>query len=605
MSNSIHNLCFVLFFGSMSDKRRYSVQDVLAIITGDDSEFEGGEDSSDEDPEDPNYIPSKDDRESDESGDSDFDESSDVDKEPQPNMNDRREDTATDAAGIQEKKGFSWRKKPFEPPDCPFTGENVTPPDDIHTPLEYFRKFITVEMIELLRDQSNLYSVQKSESLSNINTTAKELEILIGLYLRMGLCQMSGNRAYWENDTRCSMVADNMSRNRFQTLLTSLHFTDNNDPSNRQAFDKCWKIRPWLNMFRRQCLDVTPEEHNSIDEQMVSFRGTHSPIRQYVKGKPHPWGLKIWARCSSSGILCDFIVYEGATQKKTSLGIGGDVVVRLCEALPSNENYKVFADNFFSSPQLVLKLLERQIYFVGTLRGNRLAGCQLEDDKSLAKRGRGSADARVEKEGEMVIVKWYDNRSVTLISSYCGSEPQDKARRWSKADKAFLEVNRPHIVKVYNTFMGGVDLLDACVARYKYHMRSRRWYLYLFWQTIMLGLVNAWLIYRRDCKLLGFQKPMSQRRFQAEVATSLILVHSQKGRPSLNAELPPPPPKRVRVGVPDDVRFDLVAHWPAKCDKRGRCKYCKVNATTTLCEKCDVRLCFTEDRNCFKAYHFG
>ncbi|KAM3602431.1 uncharacterized protein V6R79_003969 [Siganus canaliculatus] len=80
-------------------------------------------------------------------------------------------------------------------------------------------------------------------------------------------------------------------------------------------------------------------------------------------------------------------------------------------------------------------------------------------------------------------------------------EPQDNARRWSKVDKTFVEVRRPHIVKEYNTFMGGVDLLDACFARSKkkYHMRSRRWYIYLFWHTIMLGLVNAWLIYRRDC----------------------------------------------------------------------------------------------------------
>ncbi|XP_019744453.1 piggyBac transposable element-derived protein 2-like [Hippocampus comes] len=288
--------------------------------------------------------------------------------------------------------------------------------------------------------------------------------------------------------------------------------------------------------------------------------------------------------------------------------MGGDVVVKLCETLPSDHNYKVFADNLFSSVPLVLNLLQRKIYFVGTLRGNRLAGCQLEDDKSLAKRGRGSVDARVEKKERLVIVKWYDNKSVTLISSYCAVEPQDNARRWSKADKTFLEVRRPHIVKEYNTFMGGLDLLDACIARCKYHMRSRRWYLYLFWHTIMLGLVNAWLIYRRDCKLLGVKNVLRQKPFQAEVATSLILLQASRGRPSLNPTSsspspPPPPPKRVRLGVPDDVRSDQVAHWPVKCDKRGRCKHCKVNATTTLCEKCDVRLCFTEERNCFKSYH--
>ncbi|KAL2096971.1 hypothetical protein ACEWY4_006178 [Coilia grayii] len=346
---------------------------------------------------------------------------------------------------------------------------------------------------------------------------------------------MPGIRAYWENDTRCPIIADHMARNRFQTLLSSLHFVDNIDLSDRQAEDKCWKIRPWLDMFRKQCLDITPDKHNSIDEQMVPFRGTHSPIRQYVKGKPHPWGLKIWCRCSSCGIL-----------------------------------------------KLVQKLLEHQIYFVGTLRSNRLAGCQLEDEKSLAKRGRGSVDAMVEKEGSMVIVRWYDNKFVTLISSYCGTEPQDKARRWSKSDRAFVEANRPYIVKEYNRLMGGTDFLDACVARYKYHMRSRRWYVYLFWQTITLGLVNAWLVYCRDCKLLGIEKPLKHRSFQAEVATSLILVQSQRGRPALLTVCSPPPPKTVRPGVPEDVRTDQIAHWPTKCDTRGRCKVCKVNATTTL-----------------------
>ncbi|XP_034542073.1 piggyBac transposable element-derived protein 3-like [Notolabrus celidotus] len=219
---------------------------------------------------------------------------------------------------------------------------------------------------------------------------------------------------------------------------------------------------------------------------------------------------------------------------------------------------------------------------------------------------RGSVDARVEKDGKVAIVKWYDNKSVTLISSYCAIDPQDKARRWSKSDKAFVEVSRPHIVQEYNTFMGGIDLIDACVARTKYHMRSRRWYLYLFWQTIMLGLVNAWFLYRRDCKLLDVRKPLKQRNFQAEIATSLILLHSQRGRPAFDSPSPPPlPRKRVRTGVPDDVRTDHIAHWSGKCEKRGRCKLCKVNATTTFCEKCDVRLCFTEERNCFKSYHLA
>lgn len=42
-------------------------------------------------------------------------------------------------------------------------------------------------------------------------------------------------------------------------------------------------------------------------------------------------------------------------------------------------------------------------------RVNRLAGCQLEDEKSLAKRGRGSVDA---KEGKMVFGRFLKNQEL-------------------------------------------------------------------------------------------------------------------------------------------------------------------------------------------------
>lgn len=79
----------------------------------------------------------------------------------------------------------------------------------------------------------------------------------------MGLVQMAGKRMYWETDTRHAPVADVMPRNRFQSLLTSLHFVNNLTVSDTEKRDKLWKIRPWLNSFREMCLQVVPEEHNS------------------------------------------------------------------------------------------------------------------------------------------------------------------------------------------------------------------------------------------------------------------------------------------------------------------------------------------------------
>ena len=77
-----------------------------------------------------------------------------------------------------------------------------------------------------------------------------------------------------------------------------------------------------------------------------------------------------------------------------------------------------------------------------------------------------------------------------------------KIQRWDKANKTFIEVERPYIVGAYNKYMGGVDLLDSFTAKYKFPIKSRRWYMYIFWHTIILAVVNAWLLYKRDCKAL-------------------------------------------------------------------------------------------------------
>lgn len=74
-------------------------------------------------------------------------------------------------------------------------------------------------------------------------------------------------------------------------------------------------------MLRNQCLNITPMPHQSIDEMMIPYKGKFGQIRQYVRGKPHPWGFKVWSRCSVSGLLHVFDVYQrkGGTDKNMSL----------------------------------------------------------------------------------------------------------------------------------------------------------------------------------------------------------------------------------------------------------------------------------------------
>ena len=106
--------------------------------------------------------------------------------------------------------------------------------------------------------------------------------------------------------------------------------------------------------------------------------------------------------------------------------------------------------------------------YVGTVRNNNLCKelkGKVSRDKELGKIGRGAHDVRVGSSTSIICVKWQDTKAVTMMCNCVGPEPFDKVRRWDKSMKEYIEVNGPFIVKDYNSYMGGVDMLDAHVAR--------------------------------------------------------------------------------------------------------------------------------------------
>ncbi|XP_019737194.1 piggyBac transposable element-derived protein 3-like [Hippocampus comes] len=104
-----------------------------------------------------------------------------------------------------------------------------------------------------------------------------------------------------------------------------------------------------------------------------------------------------------------------------------------------------------------------------------------------------------------------------------GPDPVDRCR-WSKEKKEYVEVDRPHIVKVYNNNMGGVDLADMFAALYRIELRPRRWYLRILYYLIDLLLVNGWLLYHHHLTQKQEKKYMPFLDFRTQVADALIKV---------------------------------------------------------------------------------
>ena len=122
-----------------------------------------------------------------------------------------------------------------------------------------------------------------------------------------------------------------------------------------------------------------------------------------------------------------------------------------------------------------------------------------------------------------------DNRSVALLSTFASAEPLGECKRYDKKEKKCIMVPYPAIVHEYNQFMGGVDLMDALVALYRIHTRSKKYYHKFLFHFLDVTVVNCWLLYRRDCK--DMQVPskhvMMLQEFKLSVAEALLLEDHQ------------------------------------------------------------------------------
>uniref|UniRef100_A0A8C4DNN4 PiggyBac transposable element-derived protein domain-containing protein n=1 Tax=Dicentrarchus labrax TaxID=13489 RepID=A0A8C4DNN4_DICLA len=495
----------------------------------------------------------------------------------------------------KQAKGFSWRKQGFEHQSTAAISE-FSVPDELSL-RSYFAQLFDDDLFQHIAEQTNLYSCQLIGA--SINTTVDEIKSFVGIKLIMGVVRMPSMDDYWAEDTRYAKIANVMSVKRFKCLSRFIHFQDNQTSDPTQ--DQLCKVTRVLEHIRKRCLEIESENKFSIDETMVPYKGTKAgSLRQYLPSKPHHWGFKIFVRADISGIVYDFLTYTGKSTFGTGqgpakeLGVGANVVIQLCKTIKNPLECVVDFDNFFTSLPLIVHLKESLgLRSLGTNRKNRLKGYTLEDDRALLRQGRGSYDYRVDNEAEVAVVKWSDNKAVTLASSCAAISPLKEVRRFSRQERRRVAVPCPNIVSQYNVHMGGVDLADMMVALYRTPAKSHRWYLGLFWQMADIAINNGWLLYRRDVKSIGVQKHKKLKVFRLEVADALIHSGKKKGRPSKGGE----------ENMHSPTRCIQSGSLPSIHRLKGRCRLCPEGQTTIYCTKCGVRLCIVtgkNPRNCFQ-----
>lgn len=127
----------------------------------------------------------------------------------------------------------------------------------------------------------------------------------------------------------------------------------------------------------------------------------------------------------------------------------------------------------------------------------------MKPEKELRKESRGAMDSLVECDSNSIAVRCYDNRKVDVISTFIGIKPLINVKSYDKNMKEKVNVPCPQVINYYNENMGGIDLLDSLTALYKAEVKTRRWYIYIFYHTVNMAIVTSCQLYRRHCRLFN------------------------------------------------------------------------------------------------------
>ena len=208
----------------------------------------------------------------------------------------------------------------------------------------------------------------------------------------------------------------------------------------------------------------------------------------------------------NTGSECNEHVQRNATMNP-SCSITTKTVMGLLDSRNLLDMHRhVLFDNWFNSVELLLEMLARDMYGVGTVRTNR---------KGLPKAVVGK-HVRLKK-GETMPLEWspimlkMDKRPVTMLSTI-HEAAEVVTKRKCNGEILF----KPIIVHCYNNCMNSVDKTDHLLSSYV-ALKGNKWYRKLFLHIFNMILLNSYILNH----IYG-EKILSHAEYREYMASHLI-----------------------------------------------------------------------------------
>ena len=401
---------------------------------------------------------------------------------------------------------LNWQNtQDFQPDDHAFTGASGIQVDtEGFKPVDYFKLFMTDDLVNHLVVQTNLYAEQYIADHPNLPphsnvrewhfTNPREMRQFIGLVLLMGIDKRPRIDLYWSKDPLyfTPIYGQTMKRIRFRLLLRFLHFNDNRqqpDPRDPDR-DRLFKLRPLIDhLFEHFQIAYTPTRNVAVDESLVLWKG-RLLFRQYIPMKRARFGIKIYCLCEESGYMYRFHVYCGKSDPFDQMEEilpdevhhflkSEKVVLYLMHPL-LNKGYCVFMDNFYTSCRLFRYLHDRQTIACGTLRSNRVP--------DPVKHAQVPQDGLVAMEaGPLLCLKFKDKKFIHVLTTAHDNSVQNVAIRGRRQRGGPPQRRtKPSAVIQYNKSMGGVDKQDQVRSYIFENYNNNKYYIYCYNVILLL-----------------------------------------------------------------------------------------------------------------------
>ncbi|KAL8572467.1 hypothetical protein ACOMHN_005613 [Nucella lapillus] len=471
-------------------------------------------------------------------------------------------------------------------------------------PVDFYKLFITDGLIKDMKRQTNKYAAEtiarKQRNGVRLSprsfyttwnpVTLSEMKQFLAVLIHIGIVKKPRLVDYWSRNSvlRTTFAAQLMKRDRFRSILTFFHLSDNNTyvVYGQPDHDPLHKVRPLFDhlvmLFRTVYI---PERDICVDEALCPWRG-RSAFRVYTKDKLHKWGMKMYELCeSSSGYVWNMEVMchaPGVSHRPY------DVMQRLIRDL-KNCGHVLYVDNRYCNPQLADDLAADSTGVVGPVRSNRVGM-----PKDLVSQPMRPGDVDYRRRNQTVVVRWKDRRDVYTISTVHPPVMREVTSRTERREK-------PAAV---------IDYLNNMVVAYiPLHRRQTvKWWKKLAFHLLTLVMIQAHILYNKLQVSLR-RRPVQLEDFALSVCQEL-------------AALPVSPPPPHPAPVKDEVNRLTARHFLEPIGSRNgkqsflACIVCrarmvqrgasreelknKVQRTRFRCRNCVKPLCLEP---CMEIYH--